>query len=90
MKVKSPNLPKGKVRTVVVGKEFVSASKALSTMGIKTVLLEKYEEFPLCEQSHPDLHICHLEDNKILMYREDELLANKLKELGFDLKSEED
>lgn len=85
MKVKSPNLPDGDVKTVVIGKEFVSISKALNSMGIKTVLHEKDETFPLCEQSHPDLHICHLEDNKILMYREDEYLSNELKECGFSV-----
>ena len=85
MKVVSPNLPKGKVKTVVIGKEFVSVINVLNNMGIKTILLQKDEMFPLCEQSHPDLHICHLESNKLLMYKQDYSLAVELQKLGFEI-----
>lgn len=64
--IKSPNLPKGEVKSVAISSEAEKAISKLNQLGIKTIEINKSAYLPAGIDSHADLQILHLEDNRFL------------------------
>ncbi len=87
MKIEMPNLPNGRVTLVAVGECYGEIISSLESLGIKVITVPKSDALPPCENCHADLRIHHLGGDKIVAYKEDTELINKLRSCGFSVVS---
>lgn len=81
--IENPNLPTGEVSTVAISADAQKAIKKLNEMCIETVLINKNSALPKPVQSHADLQLLHLKNNKILISDEHLFLGESEKK--FDI-----
>lgn len=85
MKIQIPNLPSARVSCVAVGECYSEIISLLESLGIKVLTVPKNDSLPPCENYHADLRIHHLGGDKIVAYKEDTELINKLNSCGFSV-----
>ncbi len=85
MNIEIPNLPQGKVSLFAVAEGFDALSYALKDLGAELVCVKKDNIFEPRESNHPDMHIHHLGENKIMLYREDMYLKEEFAKRGFEV-----
>ncbi len=85
MKLKIPNLPLKRVRTVAIGEEYPEFISLLQKIGIKTIIVPQNNILPKYERSHADMRLHHIGDNKIICYKEDEAIIKELEAIGFEV-----
>lgn len=85
MYIEIPNLPKGRVCLAAVGEEYPEIISALKKQGIETIVVLKDMRFERYERSHPDLRLCHLGGNDVMIYREDKAIFEALSKKGFNV-----
>lgn len=81
--ITNPNLPTGEVTLVAISAEATNAIKKLASLNIDVALINKNPLLPEPVNSHTDLQILHLKDNRILTANE-HLFAGDLKK-NFDI-----
>ena len=84
MKIQIPNLPQKKVTLFAVADGYNELHSTLKKLGAEIISVKADEAFEPCESNHPDMHIHHLGNEKVVLYREDEYLAKELKSRGFE------
>lgn len=65
--VDKPNLPTGEVSLVAISCEAKKAIRTLHNLNIETLLIPKNEYLPEPVNSHADLQMLHLKENRILL-----------------------
>lgn len=85
MDIKIPNLPQNKVTLFAVAEGFDALSHSLKALGAEVINVKADSTFEACESNHPDMHIHHLGDKKVLLYREDEYLCKEFQQRGFEV-----
>ena len=85
MDIKIPNLPQNKVTLFAVAEGFDELSSSLKEFGAEVITVKRDSTFEACESNHPDMHIHHLGDKKVLLYREDEYLCKEFQQRGFEV-----
>lgn len=85
MYIQPPNLPKGRVCLAAVGEEYPEIISALKKQGIETIVVSKDMRLERYERSHPDLRLCHLGNNEVMIYREDNALFEVISKKGFNV-----
>lgn len=63
--VENPNLPKGKVRLILIGKTYISRLD-LEKWGIETIGLPEYEDLEKVVSAHADMQVVHLYSNQFM------------------------
>lgn len=81
--IEKPNLPTGEVSTVAISAEAEKAIRKLNEMCIETVLINKNPSLPKPVQTHADLQLLHLKQNRILA--SDEHLFSGESEKNFEI-----
>ena len=82
MYIRNPNLPAGEVTAVAVSCEAEKAIKSLHLLGITTYILNNNPLLPRPVNSHPDLQLLHLCENRILV-SDEHLCAGELQKNFF-------
>ena len=84
MKTATPNLPQNKVTLFACAdrQELVDSLKALNA---EVIAVKESEIFNNVENDHPDMHLCHLGGNKVVVYKEDEYLWKELSKRDFEV-----
>lgn len=80
----SPNLPDGKVKTVLIG-QHVDIIERLNRLGIETLVLEDNPDVDFSVRNHADMAAIHLGGNRILLDRRQKNTSKLLKSEGFDV-----
>ena len=81
----TPNLPDNKVTLCAIAEGYHDLELSLKKLGIHPLKIKDDGTFNLCEANHPDMHLHHLGDNKIVVYKEDEYLIKELADYGFEI-----
>ena len=84
MKIESPNLPCGKVTLFAAAESYPELKTELENLGAEVITVKKDMTFEMREADHPDMHLHHLGDKRIMLYKEDEYLAKELLNKGFE------
>ena len=82
--IDNPNLPQSRAGIVAISSEAHKAISTLNSLNIKTIEIPKDSRLPLPVNSHADLQLLHLGNNKLLTQNE-HLCAGDL-ERKFDIK----
>ena len=80
MYIRNPNLPAGEVTSVAVSCEAEKAIESLRLLGIKTFIINNNPLLPSPVNSHPDLQMLHLCENRILI-SDEHLYAGELQKI---------
>ena len=84
MFIKNPYLPQNTVNLFACA-DRKEVCFALSDFGAEVIKIKKSKAFEPCECDHSDMHICHLADKKVVVYKEDTYLSEALLKRGFDV-----
>lgn len=82
--IEKPNLPQSRVTVAAISVQAGESIKKLNELGIKTIEINPYNALPEPVNSHTDLQILHLGDNKI--FSQNEHLCTGESELNFIFK----
>lgn len=82
MFIQHPNLPTGKVTTMVVSPLYDGVTADLRSLGIKLILTEKCEDLQDPVSFHPDMLCHHFGGRNILVYPYSYSLERELLEIG--------
>ncbi len=82
--INSPNLPDGKVTSVLIGKHSDIINK-LNSIGIETLVLEDNPDIDPSVRNHADMSAIHLGSKRILLDKRQKSVAEKLKYRGFEV-----
>lgn len=83
--VEKPNLPKGKVKTIVCGELCEDLNNYFDSKGIKRIIIEPNYDIDHSVKFHADMAAIHLGGNSILIDRSQIDLYESLKNEGFDV-----
>ncbi len=81
--IESPNLPVGKVRTVICGELRSELNSYLDSKGIERIIVTPNEHIDPATASHADMAAVHLGKNIVIADRNQKLLIALLREKGF-------
>lgn len=81
----SPNLPTGKIKTVVIGRHFEIIEK-LNLLGIEAVVLDDNPDIDFSVRNHADMAVVHIGKNNLILDKRQTSAAKKLTSLGFNVK----
>ncbi len=77
--IENPNLPTGEVSVVAISVDAEKAIKKLHELNVETIIIPRNPVLPKPVQSHADLQLLHLKQNRILIPNE-HLCTGELKE----------
>ena len=83
--VNKPNLPENDVEYVAISSAAGEAIKKLNTLSIKTVTVKPDSNLPDGINTHADLQLLHLKNNKLLISSNDEQLFEQMNSIGFSV-----
>lgn len=85
MYVKSPNLPKNKIKWCCLSGEKTEIVQGIKNLGINTIVTQKDERLAPAVSHHADMLIHHLGENKIIALDKSAEHSKKLLQMGFDI-----
>lgn len=77
--IEKPNLPTGEVSLVAISCKAEKAIETLHSLDIETIIIPDNPKLPFPVQSHADLQMLHLKENRILLPKE-HLFTGELQE----------
>ena len=83
--IKPPNLPLKKISLAAISSEFNEIAANLTEFGINLILISQNKSLDRREASHADMNILHLDNNKIIIDKNNEYNLNLFAEYGFDI-----
>lgn len=83
--IKSPNLPKSRVNTVLISSKYDYIIKEIEKLGIECIKIKPLKNLDTPVNCHPDMILHHLGGRDIVLYNYDEQLNDILTKKGFNL-----
>ena len=83
--IDKPNLPKGKVRTIICGEYCDELNVCLDSLGIERLVIKPNNHIDPAVKYHADMAAIHLGDDKVLLDKQQVDLGENLKSRGFDI-----
>lgn len=83
--IESPNLPKGKVRTVICGTDDRDILDFFKKMKIKVLKTAPNNGIDIAVTNHADMAVLHLKRNKIILDKSQTELNNVLENIGMEV-----
>lgn len=83
--IENPNLPEGKVRTVICGELCKELNDYFDSVGIKIITIDPNNYIDSAVKYHADMAAIHLGGRKILIDKKQVNLGKELSEIGFEV-----
>lgn len=83
--VEKPNLPNGKVTTVIISERYIKFFPELNRLGVSIIASPQIEEIDGAEKFHADISAIHLGGENIICAKNNTRLAEKLRSLNFNV-----
>ena len=83
--VRKPNLPDGKVKSVICGELCEELNSYLDSRGVERIVIEPNNYIDSAVKYHADMAAIHLSDDEILLDRNQQQLCRFLEEKGFEV-----
>lgn len=83
--VRKPNLPDGKVKSVICGELCEELNSYLDSRGVERIVIEPNNYIDSAVKYHADMAAIHLSDDEILLDRNQQQLGRLLEEKGFEV-----
>lgn len=83
--VEKPNLPIGKVKSVILSERYTELFTELTRIGVNTIASPPADEIEGVEKYHADISVLHIGGKNIICAKNNSMLIEKLRSFGFNV-----